>query len=103
MPKFVKFIALAIPVFGLGAYSSYRDYEEPMRFSAQGIASQIEWQSKNHGIPRIEIKLANGVTKRFSSTRIVLSPSLIAVGDNFAKHKNSKFCQINGKEVQCID
>ena len=103
MSKFLKFVLLAIPVLGVGIFNSYVDYNAPLKFAVSGKVETIEWQSRNHGMPRIEIRIKNGVIKRFSSTRIVLKPEDIGVGDLFVKATNSKFCQINNKEVKCIE
>ncbi|MBE0388663.1 hypothetical protein PLUTE_a5240 [Pseudoalteromonas luteoviolacea DSM 6061] len=63
----------------------------------------IEWKSRNHGIPRIEIKLKNGKLKRFTSSRIILNSASVKVGDSFEKLKGSKYCLINREEIQCVN
>ena len=103
MSKFIKFVLLAIPIFCLGIVSSYISHSAPVQFAVSGKVELIEWQSKNHGIPRIEIRLKNGELKRFSSARIILKPEDLQVGDSFEKASNSMFCQINNKEVKCLE
>ncbi|KZZ50430.1 hypothetical protein A3759_17025 [Thalassolituus sp. HI0120] len=103
MPKFFKFVLLAIPILGLGLLNSIWDRNSPVRLSAKGSVALIEWESRNHGVPRIEIKLKNGKLKRFSSSRIILNPSLIKLGDSFEKVTDSKVCLINNKEVECVN
>lgn len=103
MSNFTRFVLLAIPVISLGIWSSIRDHNSPVRFSAKGTVELIEWESKNHGVPRLEIKLRNGKLKRFSSHRIILDSSLIKVGDSFEKYSESKHCLINDVEIQCVN
>jgi len=103
MPKFFKFILLAIPVLGFGVLNSIWDRNSPVRFSAKGIVTLIEWESRNHGVPRIEIKLKNGKLKRFSSYRIALNSSSVKLGDSFEKVTDSKVCLINNKEIECVN
>ncbi|OCQ23765.1 hypothetical protein A7985_07445 [Pseudoalteromonas luteoviolacea] len=103
MPKFAKFILLAIPTLGLGVLHSIWDRDSSVRFSAKGSVALIEWESRNHGIPRIEIKLKNGELKRFSSSRIILTSSSVKVGDSFEKLKGSNYCLINSEEILCVN
>lgn len=103
MSKFLKFVLLAIPIFCIGIVRSHISHSAPVLFAASGKVEMIEWQLKNHGMPRIEIRLKNGELKRFSSARIILKPEDLKVGDSFEKASNSTFCQINNKEVRCID
>lgn len=102
MPNFLKFIALAIPVFGIGIFMSYRDYGEAERMAFQGHVSYIDWQSSNHGMPLIEVSRSNGTKAKFSSTRIILDSTQLKVGDSLAKIGGSKSCTINEKSVPCI-
>ena len=102
MPNFVKFIALAIPVLGIGVFMSIRDHGEPERISFSGRVSFIEWESRNHGIPLIEISRSNGTKLKFSSSRITLDSTQLKVGDLIAKVSGSKVCEINEKSVPCI-
>ena len=102
MPKFVKFIALAIPVLGIGMFISYRDYGEPERIAFEGHVSFIDWKSKNHGMPLIEVSRSNGTKIKFSSTRITLDSSQLKIGDLLKKTSGSKSCEINEKSVICI-
>ena len=103
MPSIVKFLLLAIPVLGVGMFFGYQDHLNPERFVVEGKVISINWQSRNHGMPVIEIKPKVGATKIFSSNRITLRPELLAIGDSFSKSKNSKFCNINGVGVQCVN
>jgi hypothetical protein len=103
MPRSLKFILLAIPILGLGVLHSIWRYNNPVRFSAKGSVALIEWESRNHGEPRIEIKLKNGKLKRFSSSRIVLNASSIKLGDSFEKVTDSKKCLINKEELECVN
>jgi len=103
MPNFIKFLMLAIPVLGVGAFMGYNDYMKPVGFSAQGTVTAINWKSRNHGMPVIDIVGNNGVTMQFSSNRITLESSQLKVGDSFKKVSSSKLCQINKNIVQCVN
>ena len=102
MPNFIKFIALAVPVLGVGVFMSIRDYGEPERMAFDGLVSFIEWESRNHGIPLIEVTRSNGSKVKFSNTRIILNSSNLKVGDSLGKASGSLSCTINGNLVPCI-
>lgn len=102
MPNFLKFILLAIPVLGIGVFMSIRDYGEVERMAFSGWVSFIEWESRNHGMPLIEISRSNGTKVKFSSTRIILNATDLKVGDSIAKVSGSNTCEINEKPVLCI-
>ncbi|UZE97303.1 hypothetical protein [Alkalimarinus alittae] len=70
MPNIIKFILLAIPVLSIGIFMSYRDFDEVERIAFDGRVSFIEWESRNHDIPLIEVSRNNGTKVKFSS-RIV--------------------------------
>ena len=102
MPNFLKFIALAIPVLGVGVFMSIRDHSEVERMAFSGRVSFIEWESRNHNMPLIEISRSNGTKVKFSSTRIILNSTQLKVGDLIAKASGSTVCDINEKSVPCI-
>jgi len=102
MPKFVKFIALAIPVLGVGVFMSIRDHGSAERQGFSGHVSYIEWETRNHGMPLIEITRGNGTKVKFHHHRIILDSSQLKVGDLIAKVSGSKECEINKKLVPCI-
>lgn len=102
MPKFLKFIALAIPVLGFGVFMSMRDHDAAERLAFSGEVSFIEWKSRNHGMPLIEVVRSNGTKVKFHHHRIILDSTQLKVGDEIAKTAGSKLCEINEKSVLCI-
>lgn len=102
MPKLLKFISLVIPVLGIGVFMSIRDYVEAERQAFSGQVSFIEWESRNHGMPLIEISRSNGSKVKFHHERIILDSSQLKVGDLIAKVSGSKVCKINEGSVPCI-
>lgn len=102
MPNFIKFIVLAIPFLSIGVFISVRDHGEPEHMAFEGLVSFIDWESRNHGMPLIEVTRKNGTKVKFSSTRIILNSSNLKVGDTLAKVSGSLSCTINGNLVQCI-
>ena len=102
MPKFLKFIALAIPVLGVGVFMSVRDHDDAERQAFSGQVSFIEWKSSNHGMPLIEISRSNGTKIKFHHYRIILDSSQLKVGDSISKVSGSKLCEINQNPVRCI-
>jgi hypothetical protein len=102
MSNFFKFILLAIPVFAIGIYSSIKGDESIVDSQFKGVVFQIDWESKNHGMPLIQIRAITGKVKKFHHYRINLSRTDLKVGDNFEKLKGSRFCLINNIEVECI-
>ncbi|WP_293752497.1 hypothetical protein [uncultured Paraglaciecola sp.] len=103
MSKFSKFMILAIPVLSFGIYMGYRSHMKPVEFSAEGVVSKINWKTKNHEMPLIEINDNNCRTKKFTSNRIVLSPDKLRVGDLFKKISGTQFCHINEVKLQCVN
>jgi hypothetical protein len=103
MKKAIIFIALVIPILGFGVAMSYLDHKKPLTQSFNGLATYIEWKSKNHGMPLIEIKQENGTAKRFHNPRIILKDSQLKVGDRLVKESGSKYCQINSEKVLCLN
>ena len=103
MPNFLKFIALAIPVLGIGVFMSIRDHGEAEKLAFSGWVSFIEWESRNHEMPLIEISRSNGTKVKFSHYRIILDSTQLKVGDSIAKVSGSKICEINEKSVPCIE
>ena len=102
MPNFFKFIALAIPVLCIGIYMSVRDHGAVERQAFSGRVSFIEWESRNHGMPLIEVSRSNGAKVKFHHHRIILDSSQLKVGDFIAKTSGSKVCEINKESVPCI-
>ncbi len=102
MPSFLKFLALAIPVLGVGVFMSIRDHDEVERMAFSGRVSFIEWESHNHNMPLIEISRKNGTKIKFSSSRIILDSNQLKVGDLITKVSGSTTCDINEKSVPCI-
>jgi hypothetical protein len=102
MPNYLKFIALAIPVLGVGVFMSIRDHDEAEAQAFSGQVSFIEWKSSNHGMPLIEISRSNGTKTKFHHYRIILDSSQLKVGDSIAKISGSKVCEINQISVPCI-
>lgn len=94
---------MAIPILGFGVFESYLGHKEPESQSFDGWVSFVDWKSKNHGMPLIEIKRENGTVKRFHHSRIVLSSEQLNVGDRFIKESGSKYCDINGKAILCVN
>ncbi|MEP0175775.1 MAG: hypothetical protein ABJD02_04275 [Paraglaciecola sp.] len=102
MSKLLKFVLLAIPVFAIGVYSSIKHDESIVDTHFKGVVIQIDWKSKNHGMPLIQVRATTGKVKKFHHYRINLSKSDLKVGDSFEKLKSSRFCLINNKEVECV-
>ena len=103
MRKFFLFVCVFVGiVLPIGIFSSYLDYRSAEDFAADGIVTYIEWRSRNHKIPLIEIKQANGILKRFHHSRIILSEHNLNVGDSFTKKSGSSMCTIRGELVKCI-
>ena len=101
MPNFIKFIFIAIPTH-IGVLMSIRDYGEVERVAFSGWVTFIEWESRNHGMPLIEISRKNGTKVKFSSTRIILDSTQLKVGDSISKVRDSYSCTINEQLVPCI-
>lgn len=91
-----------MPVLGIGVFMSTRDHDEVERQEFSGRVSFIEWESRNHGMPLIEVSRSNGTKIRFHHYRIILDTSQLKVGDLIAKASGSKICEINRKSVPCI-
>ena len=102
VPDFLKFIALAIPFLGLGLFASMRNDESAERQGFSGFVTYIEWKSRNHGMPLIEISRANGTKTKFHHHRIILDSSQLNLGDSFSKEGDSKICKINNEPIQCL-
>ena len=102
VPDFLKFAALAIPVFGIGVFESIRNDKSAERQGFSGFVTYIEWKSRNHGMPLIEISRANGTKTKFHHHLIILDSSQLNVGDSFSKEGGSKICKINNEPVQCL-
>jgi hypothetical protein len=102
MSNFLKFLLLTIPVFAIGIFSSIKNDESIADLRLKGVVVYIDWESKNHGMPLIEIQSITGKVKKFHHYRINLSKSELKVGDDFEKLKGSRFCLINNKEIECI-
>lgn len=102
MPNFLKFICLAIPFFGFAIYVSYLQHGAPQRQAFEGWVYFVDWKSRNHEMPRIEISLRNSSIVIFSSPEIILDQTQLSVGDTVTKASGSKICVINGKPVQCL-
>jgi len=94
---------LAIPVLGLGIFESIRDYSEVERQAFSGQVSYIDWESKNHQMPLVEITQSNGSKVKFHHTRIVLDSSHLKVGDSITKESGSLECKVNDRIVRCIE
>ena len=94
---------MATLVLGFGVFQSYLNYKEPEGQSLNGWVSFVDWESRNHGMPLIEIKRENGTVIRFHHTRIALSSDQLNVGDRLIKESGSKYCDINGKSILCVN
>lgn len=79
-----------------------RSYDEPLRMAFSGRVSFIEWESRNHLMPLIEITRESGDKVKFHNTRIVLDGGHLKVGDVIEKESGSKMCTINGNPIRCI-
>lgn len=102
MSKFIKFTVLAIPVLGIGVFMSIQDHDEAEQLAFSGRVSFIEWESRNHGMPLIEVSRSNGTKVKFSHYRIILDSTQLKLGDSITKASGSKVCEINKKAVPCI-
>jgi len=103
MSKIVIFLMCFLLLSIIAIPEMYKAHKEPEVFSAQGIVSSINWKSRNHGMPIIEIRDKNGTTTKFSSNRITLIPEQLKVGDSFNKQSDSSSCEINDKLVRCVN
>ena len=101
MPKTVVFLVFVVfLLFGIAV--SVWSAIAPVRMAVEGIVWSVEWESRNHGIPLIEIKLKNGVVRQFTSHKISLSQGSIEKGDSFRKLSGSKNCFVTEIEVNCL-
>ncbi|MGY8870418.1 MAG: hypothetical protein ACKVJE_08270 [Pseudomonadales bacterium] len=81
---------------------SIKDHNEAERQGFSGWVSFIEWKSRNHGMPLIEVSRSNGTKIKFHHHRIILDSTQLKVGDLIAKVSGSKVCEINKSSVSCI-
>ena len=103
MTKFLKFLLIATPVIAIGIYSSIHDRYSVIDERFDGIVYHIDWKSKNHGMPLIEIKSRIGKVKKFHHFFISLTSDDIKVGDKFRKVSGSTNCFINDIEMECLE
>ena len=82
--------------------SACSDESQGLNLHAEGVVASIDWKSKNHGMPLIGIKTKSSRMKWFHSTKILLNPSNLKVGDAFKKQAGSFNCEINGTKIPCI-
>jgi hypothetical protein len=102
MPKFVKFLLLAIPLSGFTIFEMRSHFKSAERFSAEGVVTTAIWNTKNHNMSLFEIQTSNGSLKKLHHSRVTLTPDQIKIGDHFKKHPDSKSCFINEIEIRCI-
>ncbi len=91
---FVVFIGLPLAIFSIVMKNN-----EAKNFYADGFVVNVEWETRNHGAPLIEIQQINGEIKSINSTAVVLSEWQIKVGDSFRKDAGSLHCEINGRQI----
>jgi len=77
------------------------DYFEAMRFQANGVVIDAQWNTRNHQMSLFIIK-EKYVEKKLHHYRVTLMPEQIKIGDTFKKNKWDKYCKINGLKVQCV-
>jgi len=102
MPKFLKFILLAIPVLSFGVFLSFQERHSVLDFVAEGTVVTAKWNTKNHQMSLFEIKTVKGSIKTLHHSRVTLTPEQIKVGDHFSKQASSTNCFINEMKVECI-
>jgi len=103
MPKFLKFLMLAIPVLSFGVFLSIQERNAVLDFMAEGTVVTAKWNTKNHQMSLFEIKPVKGTIKTLHHSRVTLTPEQIKVGDHFSKQAGSTNCFINEVKVVCIN
>ncbi len=101
MKKLLTFLSLFILVIAAGSTLAYFDFKAAERFSAEGVVTKAEWNTKNHKMSLFIIKNEYSA-KKFHHYRVTLTPEQIKVGDTFSKAKGSKLCLINNLQTQCV-
>lgn len=101
MNKLFSLIAVLLVTL-IAIFAIKSDATKLKRMSVEGHVWHIDWESKNHKLPLIEIKQKNGVVKKFSGTGVVLTSDTVEEGDHFRKLSGSKNCFINEIEVECL-
>lgn len=102
MSKLLRFLLLVIVLISFVIVMAKKNHNRIVAFEASGIVTEIEWQSRNHGMPIITIKEDKKLV-HFQSNRITLTPNNIKVGDRFVKVSHSKICEINEVEILCLN
>lgn len=102
MIKFFKFLLLAVPFLAFAVFVGVREHGAVERKAFSGRVTFIEWKSRNHGMPLIEIVHSNGIEFRFHHHRIALDATQLKVGDTISKVEGSKMCDINQTPILCI-
>ena len=103
MNRLFKFLAVAIPCLAIALSTGYWSHKAPERLEFEGVVQSIEWETRNHGMPLIEVSAPKKPVVKFNSNRITLNSSQLKVGDTFSKTSNSIYCLINGVKVQCLN
>jgi len=103
MNRFFKFLSVVIPFSVIGLSASYWAHKSPERLQFDGVVTAIDWKTRNHGMPLIEISASNKTKVKFNSNRIILDSSQLKIGDSISKTSDSIYCQVNGAKVQCLN
>jgi hypothetical protein len=98
-----KFLLLAIPFLCLAIPVGYWAHKAPERQEFDGVVTSIEWETRNHGMPLIEVSVSKRDKVKFNSNRITLDSLQLKVGDSISKTSDSIYCLINGIKVQCLN
>lgn len=102
IPNFLKFMLLVICFLPFVFFIAKKNHKEIEFFEASGKVVDIDWSSRDHGMPVITIKDGHQL-RQFKSNRITLNSNDISVGDDFVKVADSRECRINNKLIRCIN
>ena len=103
MSIFLKIALMAVVLAPLAILDFQCSRSSIQDLGFEGVVLDIDWKSKNHGLPLIEIlDLKRNKKIVFSNYLITLKNGDLSVGDRIIKKKGSKECFINDVAIICI-
>lgn len=78
-------------------------YLKAENISLDGVVTHIEWKTKNHAQPLIELKATDGSLHSLDDGELNFKEGQLNVGDAIIKKSGSRYCYINKMEFECIN
>lgn len=103
MIRFLKLVMLPIVLLPVAIFFAKRDVDSALNLGFDGEVIAINWKSRNHGLPLIEVRdFSNSKVIVFSHYKITLREGDLNIGDKISKVKGEKQCHVNGIPLKCI-